>query len=177
MKKWHIICLPLVVVLISISPVAYAQQQQDIVNIAYELCTTGLPETAPQYSADCEKVVKNRDRNAAYRILSSICEKSQARSILEEYYGYDVCEQIEEEKTPGIGLGGNELLIIIGIIAVIGVIAGIFFSRRGKSPSQYPPSYAPPPLPSQHLCPTCGTPLQFIQEYQRNWCPNCRQYK
>jgi len=37
-----------------------------------------------------------------------------------------------------------------------------------------PPS--PPPTGAAQMCPTCGQPLTFIQQYGRWYCPNCKKY-
>jgi len=41
-----------------------------------------------------------------------------------------------------------------------------------------PPSYAPapPPPPPSRLCPNCGKPATYIQQYQRHYCYNCKEY-
>ncbi|UCE73298.1 MAG: hypothetical protein JSV56_09715 [Methanomassiliicoccales archaeon] len=35
---------------------------------------------------------------------------------------------------------------------------------------------APPPPRQENLCPTCGIPLRYIDQYQQWWCDNCRRY-
>jgi hypothetical protein len=37
---------------------------------------------------------------------------------------------------------------------------------------------APPPPPglSAQICPTCGQPLTFVQQYNRWYCQNCKKY-
>jgi hypothetical protein len=67
---------------------------------------------------------------------------------------------------------------------------------QGGSPMQYPqnqssqpmqpqpqlaaPHVPPPqgaaPQPQQHACPRCGTPLHFVAQYQRWFCPREQQY-
>jgi len=39
--------------------------------------------------------------------------------------------------------------------------------------SRAPP---PPPVAAAQMCPTCGQPLTFIQQYSRWYCSNCRKY-
>jgi predicted lysophospholipase L1 biosynthesis ABC-type transport system permease subunit len=49
---------------------------------------------------------------------------------------------------------------------------GIFdLSRISRVPS--PP---PPPSAEANVCPTCGQPLTFVQQYNRWYCPNCKKY-
>ena len=40
-------------------------------------------------------------------------------------------------------------------------------------------SRAPPPPPTAmaQMCPTCGQPLTFVQQYNRWYCANCRKYQ
>jgi len=82
----------------------------------------------------------------------------------------------------------------IAIVAwVIGVLfAFIFFSLGGyisgfleRKPFAMPTifnlsriSRAPPPPPvAAQLCPACGQPLTFIQQYNRWYCANCKKYQ
>jgi heme/copper-type cytochrome/quinol oxidase subunit 4 len=39
--------------------------------------------------------------------------------------------------------------------------------------SQAPP---PPPGTSARMCPTCGQPMTFIQQYNKWYCNNCKKY-
>ena len=42
-------------------------------------------------------------------------------------------------------------------------------------------SHGPPPPPAPtataQMCPTCGQPLTFVQQYNRWYCANCRKYQ
>ncbi len=56
-------------------------------------------------------------------------------------------------------------------------------NSRSFSPSHAPPqpayasaSPSPPPPPPMPICPTCGKPLSYIQQYQRWYCYNERKY-
>ncbi|MEA3506862.1 MAG: chromosomal replication initiator protein DnaA [Elusimicrobiota bacterium] len=45
-----------------------------------------------------------------------------------------------------------------------------------------PPASTPPPPPRQQAspkrpCPECSTPLKYIDEYDRYYCPNCKEYE
>jgi len=47
---------------------------------------------------------------------------------------------------------------------------GIFnLSRISRAPP-------PPPTAAVQMCPTCGQPLTFVQQYNRWYCPNCKKY-
>ena len=39
-----------------------------------------------------------------------------------------------------------------------------------------PPPPPPPPVAATQMCPTCGNPLTFIQQYGRWYCYNCKKY-
>lgn len=62
-----------------------------------------------------------------------------------------------------------------------GYISGYFERRPFAMPtifnlsriSRAPP---PPPVAAAQLCPTCGRPMTFIQQYNRWYCPNCKKY-
>jgi parallel beta-helix repeat protein len=46
--------------------------------------------------------------------------------------------------------------------------------------AQPPPTTPPPPPPAQaapHVCPVCRGSMSFVQQYQRYYCNNCRQYQ
>jgi hypothetical protein len=92
-------------------------------------------------------------------------------------------------------------VIIASVIAgtlligwIIGVLfAFIFFSLGGyisgyleRRPFAMPTifnlsriSRAPPPPPGgvAQMCPTCGQPLTFVQQYNRWYCANCKKYQ
>jgi hypothetical protein len=40
----------------------------------------------------------------------------------------------------------------------------------------YAPSPPPQPQPQVPLCPTCGQPLELIQQYNRWYCRTCQKY-
>lgn len=40
--------------------------------------------------------------------------------------------------------------------------------------SRAPPP--PPPMATAQLCPTCGKPLTYVQQYDRWYCANCKKY-
>ncbi|HYB93155.1 MAG TPA: hypothetical protein VED00_03320 [archaeon] len=62
------------------------------------------------------------------------------------------------------------IIIIVGVV-LIGV--SVTFERRRKVPTS-PPQ---PPLTGEvKVCPTCGNPLTFVQQYNRWYCTNCKKY-
>jgi hypothetical protein len=48
-------------------------------------------------------------------------------------------------------------------------------SVQATSTTSYPPP-PPPPPPSAQICPTCGGPLRYIQQYQRWYCDKELKY-
>jgi len=47
---------------------------------------------------------------------------------------------------------------------------GIFnLSRISRAPP-------PPPMAGTQVCPTCGQPMTFVQQYSRWYCPHCKKY-
>jgi len=83
-------------------------------------------------------------------------------------------------------------------VALVGWILGvlfafIFFTLGGyisgfleRKPFPMPPIFdlsrisgagpPPPPTAATQICPTCGQPLTFIQQYGRWYCANCKKY-
>jgi hypothetical protein len=51
--------------------------------------------------------------------------------------------------------------------------------RPAPPPQQFQEVRAPPPpvQPAVNACPVCRGPLSFVQQYQRYYCNNCRQYR
>jgi len=62
-----------------------------------------------------------------------------------------------------------------------GYLAGLLERRPFAMPgifnlsriSRVPP---PPPTSAVQMCPTCGQPMTFVQQYNRWYCPNCKKY-
>jgi hypothetical protein len=68
------------------------------------------------------------------------------------------------------------------IFYMIGGWLGGFFERKPfgmpsifniSRISRAPP---PPPPSATQMCPTCGQPLTFVQQYNRWYCQNCKKY-
>jgi hypothetical protein len=62
-----------------------------------------------------------------------------------------------------------------------GYISGYFERRPFAMPtifnlSRISRAPLPPPVAAAQLCPTCGRPMTFIQQYNRWYCPNCKKY-
>ena len=89
------------------------------------------------------------------------------------------------------GKSGALWLIIVFLTGIIGLI--IWFIVRPKKiagagygpPVQpYQPPYQPqyqapyqaPPSPAAQICPTCGRPATYIQQYNRWYCYSCSKY-
>jgi len=86
---------------------------------------------------------------------------------------------------------GNAANIFIGY--ALSVLFGFMFFMVGgyvsgmmeRSPFTMPSIFnlsrirrepPPPPGPPAQVCPTCGRPMTFIQQYNRWYCPNCKKY-
>lgn len=85
------------------------------------------------------------------------------------------------------GKSGILWAIIVFFTSIIGLI--IWFVVRPKQtagagygppvqPYQppYQPQYQAPPSPAATICPTCGRPVTYIQQYNRWYCYNCGKY-
>jgi hypothetical protein len=72
----------------------------------------------------------------------------------------------------------------IAVLGLILFVAGLVLSESRTVPQyQYPPQYYPPPAPQapqssqrQPVCPYCSTPLVFVAQYGRWFCPGCQRY-
>jgi len=92
------------------------------------------------------------------------------------------------------------VLLVIGIltswfcvgipIAIAGFVILIYGIVKEQRPAMvmYPPGYVPgypvqpgypaaPQAAPAAACPTCGTPLQWVAQYQRWFCTRCNQYR
>ena len=100
------------------------------------------------------------------------------------------------------GASGVLWLVVVILLGLIGLIIylvvrpsgpmpayGGYPGYGGYPPPQYaPPGYAPqppvqpvqppmtPPAAATQNCPRCGQPLQYVQQYQRWYCPTERVY-
>ncbi|NHV99017.1 MAG: hypothetical protein HA496_05130 [Thaumarchaeota archaeon] len=80
-------------------------------------------------------------------------------------------------------LGIGAILVIIGtLIIVVGTWASIFkvFTELivEEVKKTFPAATAAAPTPtSGPACPKCGTPLMYVQQYQRWYCPTCKEYQ
>ena len=51
-----------------------------------------------------------------------------------------------------------------------------FKMSEEKSTMPSAPQQPTTPQPQQKVCPYCGTPLIYVPQYQRYYCPRCRRY-
>ncbi|MEM3694948.1 MAG: hypothetical protein QXJ11_03200 [Candidatus Bathyarchaeia archaeon] len=69
---------------------------------------------------------------------------------------------------------------IVGLIGGIsGLIGGILVLVAQPAPAPAPaftPPIPPPTQPQAAVCPTCGGPLVYVQQYQRWYCNKCQRY-
>ncbi len=83
-------------------------------------------------------------------------------------------------------LGGMIIVFIIGyLIIYLGILATffkVFAELLAEEMRKYIPATtvvptAPTASASTPTCPRCGTPLTYVQQYQRWYCPNCKEYQ
>ena len=77
-------------------------------------------------------------------------------------------------------IGIITLWLCVGIpIAIAGFIVLIYGAVKEDRPVIMYPAYAPayPAAAPAALCPTCGTPLQWVAQYQRWFCTRCNAYR
>jgi len=67
------------------------------------------------------------------------------------------------------------ILIGLGVFLMVG---GFGTAVEGEKKPQEKPLPTPPPPSSivAPVCPVCGQPLTFIQQYSRWYCYNCKKY-
>ncbi len=118
----------------------------------------------------------------------NVTDSSELGSIYDQ-----IAQQIDEKRD----VDGSEesfldqwllpLIIIIIAIIVVAVLLAVLL-RKNKTPpyAQRPVGgYQQQPQqqqqqtqpPAAGVCPTCGKPTRFIQQYNRYWCDSCQQYK
>lgn len=96
-------------------------------------------------------------------------------------YSPDTTMTIEEKPVADYAMIG---VTVLGI-ALIVLVAFVYWRRKTKKPEITPsppvsPSLPPPPPtttppPVQH-CPDCGAPASYVQQYQRYYCQRCQKY-
>jgi len=89
----------------------------------------------------------------------------------------------------GAYLGSMAVTIIIcvigGLISFLGTWASAFRIATNLAIEEMKKTMSvatTPPVATQAVgtsptCPTCGTPLTYVQQYQRWYCPTCREYR
>ncbi len=74
---------------------------------------------------------------------------------------------------PGLGFGYG---IVVGLVGSIIVFLSKYMGKMSvRAASNVSNLYPPPPAPS-YVCPSCGRPLTFIQQYNRWYCQNEQKY-
>jgi hypothetical protein len=76
--------------------------------------------------------------------------------------------------------------VVIGFIfmPIGGYLSGFLEARPIAMPAFFDlsslfrgvPPPPPPPSATAQVCPTCGKPLTFVQQYNRWYCTNCKKY-
>ncbi len=81
----------------------------------------------------------------------------------------------------GVVMTGWALSFVFGLIfyPLGGYLSGMIENRAIPMPTFLrfqgaPPP--PPPPPGAQVCPTCGGPLTYIEQYQRWYCYKCKKY-
>lgn len=86
------------------------------------------------------------------------------------------------------GKSGILWAIIVFFLGIIGLIIWLVVRPKqtagvgyGPPVQPYQPPYqpqyqAPPAAPAAQICPTCGRPATYVQQYNRWYCYNCRKY-
>jgi hypothetical protein len=80
-----------------------------------------------------------------------------------------------------------ELWVVLMVFALIffpigGFLAGMTHEMKAPMPSflkfqfQRGPAAPPPPPGSANMCPTCGSPLRYIEQYKRWYCDKEQKY-
>ncbi len=173
-KRLDRILLALFVVFIaaSVIPSASSQQrEQQIIALAFDICLS--PLTQDQQIANlCLRLGQQATFELANQVVNRACQISpnEVSQYSRQFYGFDACA--------GGVLGGVWLWVAggVGAALIVGAVVAAIIKRRRAS-YMPPATYPPAPQQAPPTCPTCGTPLQFIPQYQRNWCPACQQYK
>lgn len=73
-----------------------------------------------------------------------------------------------------LGFASAIIAVIIQLLSLIAFVYGIYLLRtdyRGRM-ALAPSAPAPPP----NVCPTCGGPLTYIEQYKRWYCPKDQKY-
>jgi hypothetical protein len=67
------------------------------------------------------------------------------------------------------------LFVVLGfwLGALLLLVAGIVALLRKEKPTTPP---LPPPAQSKFFCTNCGKTLTYVQQYQKWYCENCKQY-
>lgn len=87
----------------------------------------------------------------------------------------------------GALIGGVVVGLAIGVVLQVIIIYYMLrphvkaFFGRAPTPQPAAPTVMPPPPPPQPaaqgpFCPSCGAQLQYVQQYQKYWCPSERRY-
>ncbi|MDE1854179.1 MAG: hypothetical protein KGI38_10620 [Thaumarchaeota archaeon] len=73
-----------------------------------------------------------------------------------------------------LGFASGIISLIISLLSLIAFVYGLFLFRtdyRGRM------AVAPqPPTPPPNVCPTCGGPLTFVEQYKRWYCQKEQKY-
>lgn len=74
-------------------------------------------------------------------------------------------------------LGGVILKLLLPLIAVFAGVVLVYVSIGDDPGQQEENSRGLPPPPPPQVCPHCGGPLTFVQQYGRLYCYACSKYQ
>jgi len=74
-----------------------------------------------------------------------------------------------------------EVVFAFIFMSLGGYLSGVFETRTFAMPGIFnlsrvktvPP---PPPMPNVQSCPTCSSPMTYVEQYNRWYCNNCKKY-
>lgn len=159
----------------------YGEKRYGLLNFTEATFIIGLGiDNYSTYKSQLQNIANSSDGE-----YYSAANSSQLGAIYDK-----IAQKIDEERDSDEESFLDKWLIplIILIIAVIAVAAILALLLRKKKPmygqppmggyqQQQPPQQQQQAPPAAGVCPTCGKPMRFIQQYNRYWCDSCQQYK
>jgi hypothetical protein len=127
--------------------------------------------------AEVDDLLKHK--GSYFVALQEITRVETGRKMCGAYLRVDNCSQVQKPAHSyvfGSGFSRNEEWVNAINSAVVAARSGQFASK-GFSQNEQQPTYLPPPPPTAApVCPFCGGPLTYIQQYQRWYCYRDQRY-